>query len=456
MERFFLFLASIILAAGVAGSYESGPYEIISYLLFFYFVLDFIYSLGKSFRVLDIAILFSIFQCLIMPVILYLEFNDDYYVRRLEYDMTVSKDEYFSYMIPAVLALIAGIKMPLGRTKRSPIDYKQLINRIKEYLRDKEVIGVYLMGIGISFGILEAFMPQSLQYFLFLFGKMSYVGIYYIYYSESRKRNFYLTAGLIGALGQSIITGIFGDLVYLCLLSLMLLLLGRKVSFSKSLILALLGFFFVLILQTVKGEYRMTTWRSDQGTADKAGVFFNLMTDKAVNAENLLSKQAIFPIVVRFNQGMIIGKVMGHVPFYTDFQEGETIWKSLAASFVPRYLWPDKPTAGGKANMLLFTGLLIQGYSMNVGPYGEAYGNFGVTGGVIYMFFYGLFFNFVFYIILKKVQNHPTLLLWVPYLFLNSIQVETDTLMTVNTIIKGTIFLIFIFWFFKRAIGLKL
>ncbi|RTL57190.1 MAG: hypothetical protein EKK37_14160 [Sphingobacteriales bacterium] len=457
MNRFIFFLISLGLSFLINGTFNSDWYALISYTLLIYFLLDFVYSFGKDLRVLDLPILLSVFQCLVMPAIVYHLYNDDYYVKALKFDMSVNEEVYYGYMLLAVMALIVGLRFPIRGIQPvvgTPDFYRNTVNNIKEHLKGKEKTGLLLIVIGFSFGFFEKLLPETLDYFLFLFSKLIYVGIMYIYFSDSPRKNLYLAGGLILALTQAILTGLFGDLVFLSALSILLVLLGKQINFGKSIILILIGSFFVLILQTLKQEYRKVTWKDS--SADKASVFFNIALDRATNIESIFDKEGAFPVVVRFNEGMIVGKVMDYVPRITPYQDGKTIWLSLAASFVPRYLWPDKPEAGGHENMLLFTGYNIEGYSMNVGPYGEAYGNFGKNGGIFYMFIYGLFFNFVFYQIQIISKQRPTILLWVPYLFLNSIQVETDTLLTVNTIIKGALFIWFFFFAFERTTRLSL
>ena len=106
--------------------------------------------------------------------------------------------------------------------------------------------------------------------------------------------------------------------------------------------------------------------------------------------------------------------------------------------------------------MLRFTGFEIVGYSMNVGVIGEAYGNFGRTGGIVFMFVFGLFFNIIFYLIVVKSAKTPTLILWIPFIYLNAIQAETDTLMTINSTIKNILFLWFCYWAANKFLRLKL
>ncbi|HET9058226.1 MAG TPA: hypothetical protein VFN30_15385 [Chitinophagaceae bacterium] len=457
MTRVKFIIISLGLSLLIGGKLGSDFYSLISFTLFFFFLLDFTYSFGKDLRILDLPILLSVFQCLVMPAVVYHVYNDDYYVKRLRFNMVVEKEAYFAYMLPAILALIIGLKFPLKGIKSflgTPDFYKTSVFNIKEYLRGKEKTGIVLIGVGVGFGVFELILPQSLSYIFFLFSKLIYVGIMYVYFSESKDRNIYLAGGLILALAQSLLSGLFGELVFLSALSFLLIMLGKKINFTKSIVLLVIGSFLVILIQSAKGGYRKVVWRDSE--ADKVSTFTDVIFGKLTNIDELFDARNTFSMVARFNQGMLVAKVMDYVPKVTPYQDGKTIWLSLTASFVPRYIWEDKPEAGGHANMLLFTGYKIEGYSMNVSPYGEAYGNFGKMGGIIYMFFYGLFFNFVFYKALQYSQRKPTVLLWLPYLFLYSIQIETDTLLTVNSIIKNTIFIWFFAFMFQRIARLSL
>jgi hypothetical protein len=156
------------------------------------------------------------------------------------------------------------------------------------------------------------------------------------------------------------------------------------------------------------------------------------------------------------NQGWLIAVTMNRVPEKFPFANGETIWESVAASFVPRLLWPDKPEAGGKANLKRFWGFDLKGFSMNIGPIGEAYANFNTTGGIIYMFFYGLFFNLILSTILKLAEKRPTLILWLPFLFMYTITVESDLLITMNSLLKGVFFTWIVFRLFRSLYHIEL
>jgi hypothetical protein len=254
--------------------------------------------------------------------------------------------------------------------------------------------------------------------------------------------------------GQTIVTGMFGEMVNMLACSVVLILLGKRISFGLKIGVAVVGVFLLLVLQAVKLDYRKKLWYEGSG-ADPV-YYAELVTDKITDPSKLFDPNKLFFVAVRANQGWLVAQTMYYVPRKFDFADGETIWESVAAAIVPRLFWPDKPEAGGKANLKRFWGFNLIGFSENIGPMGEAYANFDKVGGVVYMFFYGLFFNLMLSIILKKAERRPTLVLWVPFLFFYAIGVETDLLTTMGSLIKGIMFTIIVFYVFRSRFNIKL
>ena len=431
--------------------------EILSIGLFVYFLLDFIDSIGKSYNILDIPILLALFQCMLMPMVVYHVYNDDALIIALRYDMGVSAKTYYGFMFPAIVAMIIGMKFPPLFQGSYQQKFLLAIPSVKHYLVGKGNLGVLLIIIGAVTTVMRAFVGGPLAYVSYLFSFLLYVGILYTIFSDHKQRTWYLIGGGVFIFFQALRAGMFGELVYIMLLGFLLIMLGRRIGSGRKIGLALGGFVFILLLQNVKADYRKLTWRAESvNTQGYAGAFFSLITDRLAEPGRFFDLDLMFPTVNRFNQGMIVAKVLDHVPQRAPFAEGETIFKSLAASFVPRLLWPDKPESGGQANMLRFTGYLIEGYSMNISPMGEAYGNYGVEGGIFFMLFYGLFFSLLIMLLMRFVTKTPTLILWFPILFLNSIQIETDILMCLNSLIKNSLFVGFCYWAFPRFLRLKL
>jgi hypothetical protein len=208
------------------------------------------------------------------------------------------------------------------------------------------------------------------------------------------------------------------------------------------------------LIQSIKKDYRREAWG---GSGGGGPVYFaSLLATRISEPATMFNENIAFVGAVRMNQGWLVAVTMYFVPRKYTFANGETIWQSIVASFVPRFLWPDKPEAGGKANLKRFWGYNLVGYSMNIGPMGEAYGNFGVWGGIVYMFFYALLFNFLLSRLLTIANKIPTLILWIPFLFSGIVQVETDLLTTMNDLLKGLFFTWIMFKVFKSAFHLDL
>jgi hypothetical protein len=123
---------------------------------------------------------------------------------------------------------------------------------------------------------------------------------------------------------------------------------------------------------------------------------------------------------------------------------------------VPRLFWPDKPKAGGEENMRIYTGFIIKEWSTNVGPLGEAYGNFGYWGGWVYLFAFAFFIRYFYTKFIALCIKRPILFLWMPALFFQTFYVmETDSLQAFNSLIKGVVFLFLLYKVFPAVFPAK-
>jgi len=351
--------------------------------------------------------------------------------------MPISSDEYFTFALPAVLAMAIGIRLPLKnlRFNERPGIYMQ---KVRDYLFDKPNLGLYLIAIGLASGLLDFLAPDSLKQVFFFMAHLTYVGVFYVIYSPYKHKNLIVPGVFVLMIGQTIVEGMFGEFIYLLACSLTLIVLGKKLSFGLKLGFACLGIFLIILLQSIKMDYRKRNWLEGEG-ADPV-YFGRLIGSKISDVNLLLDPDNLFFTSVRMNQGWLVAVTMKRVPTRYSFSYGETIAQSVAATIVPRFIWPDKPDVGGKANLRRFWGFNLTGYSMNLGPLGEGYANFDVAGGIVYLFFYGLFFNFMMASIVKFSEKQPTIILWLPFLFFYSISVETDLLTTMGALVKGLIF----------------
>ena len=146
---------------------------------------------------------------------------------------------------------------------------------------------------------------------------------------------------------------------------------------------------------------------------------------------------------------------MAYVPRYEPFANG-AILAHFIYPFIPRLIWSGKPITGGDANMYRFTPFIPNGISSsNISPFGEAYANFGSSGGIIFIFVFGFIFNICFSSIIKIAEKKPSILLWLPCLFTGCLTFETDVLSTWGSLATMSTFLLF-FWAITKRMNIQL
>lgn len=92
----------------------------------------------------------------------------------------------------------------------------------------------------------------------------------------------------------------------------------------------------------------------------------------------------------RLNHNILVGKAIDQLEFYPDrYAMGRTMINALL-SWVPRFIWPDKPTTGSTAILTEFTGQRFdESTAMQTGHIFEFYINFGWIGVAAGMLLYG-------------------------------------------------------------------
>ena len=392
---------------------------------------------GNGSFLLEVIYFHACLTCLAMPVFGYVYFNQSNPVAVIwRKFMPVPEEAYFTFLIPACIALSWAFFMFRGNSRDDYSVIRNIISSVK-----KDVLTIPLGTIRALFFIslltysVSSFLPEAFRqvsnfvYFSF------YTSIFYIYYHKKfPHRHIYLIAALAFVIFDALRGGMFTIIAYMGGILLILLLADVKIKYYNRIILFSLVLFFLGFIQMFKIGWREENWLSE----DKQ----RLAMERSLKAAKLNKYQSVlYPIYVRANQGFNIALVQRRIPQRVDYLGGEYLGLTFIASFVPRLFWPDKPMAGGKANMKMYTGVNLKGVSMNVGPFGEAYGSFGNFFGCLYVFMFGLFIRFSYLFFLKKSSIIPVLLLWMPVLFYQIIYIiETDSMQAFNSLIKGSVF----------------
>lgn len=446
--RFVSYIWSLALALIFTLSLVTNWYDTLVYCVSIVTFLMVIDKLGKGIVLREIIALHTTFICLLMPLAGYLVYNTTNALAILwvRY-MPVSKDIYFSYCLPAVTAFCLLLCWPISNEKAADtgVFLKKTVEQIRHKLRGNQKIGFWLIAIGLMVFFVIPYLPAGLQYIFNLLYFASFTGLLYIYLSG---RFIYKTIILVlfglFTIVIALRSGMFTIIAYMGMTLFSFFFIGKKVSLVRKTVTFFAAFLVLAIIQSVKPTYRKMIALNPG--LNKAEVFADLTMEQLSGKNNFFSANSYFFLYYRANQGFNIALVMRRYPRMVPFDGGSYLLVKIAAAFVPRVLWPDKPEAGGIANMKYYTNITIKNWSTNVGPLSEAYASFGITGGIIYMMLLGAFIRFVYKRVFVVAKKIPLIILWIPVMFYQvTYSAENDTLQILNSLIKSSFFIFILY-----------
>ena len=190
----------------------------------------------------------------------------------------------------------------------------------------------------------------------------------------------------------------------------------------------------------VKGDYREATWSQGQ----EAGIetLQKIVEDKQEKKE-FISMEKLGASNVRINQGFIVTNIMNTIPAKQPFANGEQLMQIIEAAVMPRILAPNKLNAGDREFFMKYSGMRIaKGTSMGLSSVGDAYVNFGIFGGWIFMFIYGLLFSEILKSFNYFGKSFPILILFTSLVFYYPIRPDCELQTILGHLVKSC-FLIF-------------
>ncbi len=417
-------------------------------VLSFGVVIKFVQDLGKRIEVRDLIAFLALMQWIVGPVMAYniLPYDELYY-------MAVDEATYMHYVVPACTALIIGLYFPI--TDERIIDEED-IEKLREFIQDKQWLGYLIAIIGLGAGFAGKFLPKSLSFLFFLLSGMQFVGVYIILFTRSGFKWIAFAAVMGLVIFQAVLMGMFGELVLWMMFSLLIVAFVLKIPMPGKIAILGAGFFMVMLIQSTKEEYRMATWYSESDKSNSE-IYKEVISSRLQNPSVLFETSAMQNVGARLNQGWIIARILGHMPEKYPFVKGETIETAIYAGLLPRVLAPTKAKAGGRANFERFTGTeLPETTSMDISLVGEGYANYGVTGGIIFLFFIGIFYNVIIIKVISLSKLYPTLILWLPILFFQVIKAETDFATVFNHFTKAALVAFAVFFGMTKILKLKM
>lgn len=393
-------------------------------------------------HVIPVRYLFGAFMCLQMLLGPMLAYNglDQYQFQ--QYRMQIPEADYFSYVIPAVIAFILGLHLYAGKLDGELVDEKA----IEKFVEQNKNLAVVLIVIGFIASILAETVGTDVQFLFYLLGGFKYIGAFLIIIGNRRLKVVPLVLVYGSIIASSLGIGMFHDLLT------WLIFLGCvfAIKYKPKINLKRGGaFLFILLsitIQQLKGGYREATWSK----GEQAG--FETMNKVYIESESnntFFSYKSLASSNVRFNQGYIITYIMSNIPNRRPYANGAELAEILESAFLPRILAPNKLNAGDRNFFIKYSGMRIaRGTSMGLSSVGDGYINFGVIGGCIFMFLLGFMYNLVLKGFKKYSSSFPALLLFTPLIFYYPIRPDCELQTILGHLVKSCflVFVIFLVW----------
>jgi hypothetical protein len=401
-------------------------------LALYQFILLF-YSFGT---VIPVRYLLGSFMCLQMyvgPAFAYAGL--DQYQRGF-LKMQIPEGEYFFYVIPAVIFFIIGLHLRAGKLEGEVVDEE----RIKKYVSHNPNIPYIFIGIGFVSSIVSSFFGSEIGFVFYLLGGFKFVGAFLIILGSKKLKPIFLILVYGSVIASSLGNAMFHDLLtWLIFLGAVFAIKYKPTVTTKGLFAA--GFILLAVLiQMVKGDYREATWSQGQ----EAGIetLQKIVEDKQEKKE-FISMEKLGASNVRINQGFIVTNIMNTIPAKQPFANGEQLMQIIEAAVMPRILAPNKLNAGDREFFMKYSGMRIaKGTSMGLSSVGDAYVNFGIFGGWIFMFIYGLLFSEILKSFNYFGKSFPILILFTSLVFYYPIRPDCELQTILGHLVKSC-FLIF-------------
>lgn len=391
--------------------------------------------------VIPVRYIFGAFMCLqffIGPVLAY-NGLDQYQFPG--YRMQVSETTYFLYAIPGVLAFIFGLHLGAGNLKGEHID----VAAIKRFVDERKNLPYIFIGIGFLSSIVSAFVPSTLAFVLYIIGSAKFVGLYMLLFGSADLKFWPMVLVIGSIVSSSLGQGMFHDLLTWLIFTGCVICIRYRFGTGVKLGLSIAFVFLAVVIQQLKTEVRQLNRAGTVDIETFADLYYKQQKD-----EGIFSFQSLAPSNVRINQGFIITNIMKTVPERVPFANGKQLMQILEAAFLPRFLAPNKLEAGDRVIFTKYSGINVsEGTSMGLSSLGDAYINFGILGGCVFMFVLGWCYNLILKVFHAKSAIYPILILFSPLVFYFPIRPDSELQTSLGHVVKSCFIIAFFFWYFS-------
>ncbi len=403
-------------------------------------------QIGKCIPTRHLLGCFMCIQFFIGPMFAYNGLDEFQYFM---YKMRIPEWEYFSYAIPAILLFIIGLNIRAGENNGEVVE----IDRIKAFIKKNKIFPYLLISLGFLSSIISIFFSTSLSFVFYLIGGFKFIGLFMLILGEQKIKLLPLILVISSIVSSSFGSGMFHDLLIWIIYTATILAIKYKFGIKEKLIGLFLFILLAATIQILKGNFRSLKIVNNEEMDLQS---FLKLYEKQNEEKGVFNFTNLATSNVRINQGFIITNIMTNVPDKVDFAHGSELYQLLEAAFLPRIIAPNKLNAGDRALFTKYSGIPLSiGTSMGLSSVGDAYINFGIVGGCIFMFILGLFYSEVLNSFKINSKYYPVLLLFVPLVFYYPIRPDCELQTILGHLVKSCFLIIVMIQLWKHRFRLN-
>ena len=311
-------------------------------------------------------------------------------------------DDYLLYALPALVAFWIGLHLPASRNlSRSwqMAAIEPLAPPVRHTLDAAIAIGI------VVDTYLQSFPPQ-LAFLGYLIGSFRFMGALGWMVTATPGWRWRVGLVLLHLAGVQGSAGMFYLVVHWGGYFVLVYAFMRRWRWKMAAAIVA-GVAALAFLQSIKPTYRYSIVEQQvSGPVDALTVLTSVMWDRLQSGYVVDPSARPGDVLVRFNQGWIIARVMTHVPRAEPYAQGRTLMDAVVYAIVPRFLFPSKREGASQDLFEQYTGVdLSVNTRMGLGMVGEMYANFGMMA-IAGSFIYGLLIGWVFLWFAARAQRN--------------------------------------------------
>lgn len=412
--------------------------------------------MNKVFK--KIIFLIFILQLVISPALAYTFFNEENLgIDGFDFFMRIDPLQYYSLVLPSLFFFGLGFFKKFRFYRLKSEDFNKVFNDLRNSHKNYKIAKIFFCFISFCIVVKSLGILFVTGFSSRLLDSLVLTNCFYFLFSKGKFRIHFFILLLLYFINQTISLGMFGNLFFTIVIFLIYYGFANKYGFIKSLQSLILILILLITFQGLKSTYRAEIDSGNNTLNPNISTFTNLLVEQSSNFNLIFTKESIFFLNLRLNQGLYVSHVMEHVPDFQEYTYGTNLFNGIIAALVPRFIWPNKPKSGGVYNISTYANLDYDGKtSINISPIGEAYIVGGSFIAPIIMFLYGLLLNFILSKIENKITKHNNIILWMPIFILPLFQgVEEDISSILNYYVKFMLVFLFIFYSVKLIFNSK-